>query len=69
VSWVARCYRCGEEKPVEEFSADRAKASGHASICRACDREKAREYYAANREAKLAKANERARRLREERRR
>lgn len=39
------CYRCEAVKPSEDFSIDRLKASGRASICRACDREKAREYY------------------------
>ena len=44
------CYRCQSERPVEDFTRDSAKADGRKSICKSCDREKAREYYAANRE-------------------
>jgi hypothetical protein len=52
---VARCYACGEDKPVGEFSPDSSKASGRSSICRACDRAKSRRYYAQNRERVLAR--------------
>jgi hypothetical protein len=52
---LARCYACGEDKPVGEFSPDRSKASGRMSICRACVREKSRVYYRANRERVLAR--------------
>ena len=41
------------------FAPDGSKASGFKSICRDCDCEKLRRYYAANRERKLAAANER----------
>ena len=51
----ARCYACGEDKPVGEFSPDSSKASGQSSICRACDRAKSRRYYEANRERVLAR--------------
>jgi len=52
---VARCYACGEDRPVCGFSRDRSKASGRASICRACDALKGRRYYAANRDRVLAR--------------
>jgi hypothetical protein len=38
---------------------DRSKASGRSSLCRECDRIRAREYYAANRERVLADAAKR----------
>jgi len=67
---VARCYACGRDKPVDQFSPDSSKASGRMSRCRACDLEKSRRYYADadNRERKLAKMAERRARLRAERR-
>src|SRR5215218_8667722 len=37
---VAPCYICGRVLPVSEFSRDRSKASGRASRCRSCDRER-----------------------------
>jgi hypothetical protein len=37
----------------------RKKATGRKSVCKACDREKARRYYEANRERKLAYMAER----------
>jgi hypothetical protein len=49
------CTRCERVLPVEEFARDASKASGHKSLCKACDRVKSKAYYAANREAKLAK--------------
>ena len=52
---LAPCYACGEHKPVDEFPRDASKASGRASICRACDREKGRRYYHANRDRVLAR--------------
>ena len=48
-----RCPGCLETKPVGEFAVDRHKASGRKSRCKACDREKARAYYLANRERVL----------------
>ena len=52
---VARCYSCGEHKPVGEFSRDPSKASGRSSRCRACDRNRSKAYYAENRERVLAR--------------
>lgn len=53
-----RCYRCKLLKPASLFAADRSKASGRKSICKACDREKSQVYYQANREAKIARYHE-----------
>lgn len=50
-----RCYACGETKPAEDFPRDRGKASGRASICKACDREKAKNYYNNHRDAVIAR--------------
>ena len=52
---VKRCGRCGLVKHVEDFALDRGKPSGRKSLCRVCDRVKARRYYAAHRDAVLAR--------------
>jgi hypothetical protein len=57
---MRRCPQCREVKPVEEFAIDRGKASGLASRCKACDRERCRAYYAEHAEARRAAANQRA---------
>jgi hypothetical protein len=41
---TARCHRCERDLAVAAFATDRSKASGRKSICRECDREKARLY-------------------------
>jgi hypothetical protein len=64
---VKVCPRCGVDTPLEEFARDASKASGHKSLCKACDRVKSRRYYEANRERKLAYMNQRNARLREAR--
>jgi hypothetical protein len=52
---VARCYACGEHKPVDEFYRDSSKASGRMARCKACDLEKGKRYYAENRARILAR--------------
>jgi hypothetical protein len=42
-----RCYRCGKKKPLGEFAKDASKRTGRKSICKACDRERARARYLA----------------------
>jgi hypothetical protein len=64
---MKKCTKCGDELRVEEFARDKTKASGHKNICKACDREKSRRYYEANRERKLAYMAERNEALREAR--
>jgi hypothetical protein len=49
------CFRCGERKPADAFYADKSKASGRKSICKACDRAKARDYYAENAQRVIAR--------------
>lgn len=39
------CTQCGELKPSTEFAADKRKASGRKSACKACDRNRAKRYY------------------------
>ena len=34
---MKRCSRCGEEKPLAEFSVDKSRRSGRRGNCRACD--------------------------------
>jgi hypothetical protein len=46
VEFEHRCYRCGETKPLSEFGKDASKRTGVRSICKACDRERARASYA-----------------------
>jgi hypothetical protein len=47
------CATCDRTLPRESFGRDASKASGLKSICKECDREKARAYYAATRAARL----------------
>ena len=53
------CTKCGEARTLDEFPRDRSKGSGRKSICKECDREKARGYYQANRETVLARMSAR----------
>ncbi|MFE6965922.1 hypothetical protein ACFVAJ_12450 [Agromyces sp. NPDC057679] len=46
-----RCYRCKQSRPLEEFNRLRSARDGLTSLCKECNRQKAREYYANNREA------------------
>jgi hypothetical protein len=48
-SETATCYRCRRDLPVAAFAVDRSKGSGRKSICRECDRAKAKVYYAQRR--------------------
>jgi hypothetical protein len=55
------CLRCGGTFPLDQFARDAHKACGHKSLCKSCDRAKARAYYAEHRADVLAKANARRR--------
>lgn len=44
------CSKCRTRLPLSEFAADGSKKLGVKSLCKACDRAKAKAYYAANRE-------------------
>lgn len=46
-----RCYRCKQSRPLEEFNRLRSARDGLTKLCKECNRQKAREYYANNREA------------------
>ena len=39
------CYVCHKIKPIEEFSKNKRRATGHTNICILCDRERGREKY------------------------
>jgi hypothetical protein len=55
------CRRCGESRRISEFARDRSKTSDRKSICKRCDRLKARRYYQENREAVIARVSARQR--------
>ena len=46
-----RCYCCKQSMALEEFNRLRSSRDGYTPLCKACNRQKAREYYARNREA------------------
>jgi hypothetical protein len=48
------CSKCGQEKPLEEFSRQSDRRSGYASWCRTCCRER----YLANQEARQQKSRD-----------
>ena len=49
------CTKCGETKPLSEFSADDAYKDGYQSHCKACKNAYQRARYAKNRERELAR--------------
>lgn len=53
-----RCTCCEQHKPLSDFPYDKRASDGRQSACRECTRERARSYYAANRERTLARARE-----------
>ena len=42
------CRKCGQEKPLEEFTKDKECVLGHSHICKQCKAEQSRKYRAAN---------------------
>lgn len=65
---MKRCTKCGETKPVAEFSRDRSKRDGLYPWCKECSRAHRRAYYEAHLEEELAKARAYCEAHREERR-
>jgi hypothetical protein len=53
-----RCPRCSAVLPVSAFAVDRNKSGGVKGWCRSCDNARSREYYAANRERRLARVKQ-----------
>lgn len=47
------CTKCGEEKPLDAFARDRSKKHGRKAVCKACDTERGKAYYAAHRDGVL----------------
>lgn len=39
-----RCFKCEEDKPLDEFPRNRTRPSGYGSMCKACQREYMRHY-------------------------
>ena len=62
-----RCGVCKMIKSLDEFARRSDRPSGRISRCKECDKEKAKAYYAANRERKAAYYAARNRELSEER--
>jgi hypothetical protein len=55
--WQQRkCYRCGESKPVEDFSWRRKKKGQRDTFCRPCRSEYGREHYEAHRQRYIDQA-------------
>ncbi len=52
------CSRCGEIKPISEYTKSKSRKDGLCSICKICDRERGRQYYLGHleRERKKRKA-------------
>ena len=48
---VKRCGACRQAKPLSEFNRKSARADGLQEVCRECNRESSRAYYARNRES------------------
>ena len=53
-----RCSTCGESKPSAEFNNNQTKATGKSDACRPCHRQKASDYYYANKEKRAQKMKE-----------
>jgi len=47
------CRKCGQEKPLEEFTKDKECVLGHSHICKQCKAERNRKWCAANPEKVL----------------
>lgn len=56
-----RCYECGQEKSLSQFSRNRSEPTGYQWRCRTCSNDAARAYHAANRETLNKKKRENAR--------
>ena len=44
------CYKCGEEKPLEEFYKDKTRKDGRHSLCKTCSNQRMKLYYQKNSE-------------------
>ena len=60
---TAKCYRCGETKPVEEFAWRRKALGQRDTFCRPCRSEYGKEHYAAHRERYIEQARVQEQRL------
>ena len=56
---VKGCVICRQELPLSEFNVRRRSRDGKQNVCRSCNRDRARRYYADNREAHLRSVRER----------
>jgi hypothetical protein len=51
---MKRCGTCGETKPISEFNRKASRADGLQEVCRECNRDSSRRYYARNRAHHIA---------------
>ena len=65
---MKRCPQCGETKSFADFNRHRARPDGCQACCRVCQRKEQAAWYAANREAKIARSVVVNRTIRRERR-
>jgi hypothetical protein len=52
---VKRCRRCGEDKPLDEFYAEKSGRDGRRPECKACTAAQRKQWYAANKEREIAR--------------
>lgn len=43
-----RCYKCKEEKPLNEFSLDSSRKDGHTNRCKSCKKNYSKSHYVTN---------------------
>lgn len=58
------CYRCNVEKPKSEFNSDKSRFRQLCNVCRDCEKQKFREWYASNKEVVKARTKQRNREVR-----
>ena len=52
------CYKCGEEKPIEEFALNKARKDGHNGMCKSCFKQYRDTHYINNKQYYINKATE-----------
>lgn len=64
VVYLKKCPHCGETKPLTEFDRARHRYGGHKSWCKACTRERNKQYYLAHHATVLERAKSRPKKSR-----
>ena len=60
-----RCTKCGALLPLDQFHRNRSRKDGRQSLCKPCNIERNKRWYRENPDARAARMDEQARRLRE----